>query len=154
MIYLYDVKTKDNSFGVVSLLSPEEAVSQGLPSKAIIGTVPENSTTINQNHFKANQEFVDFLHEIISRYAPMLPTLQLEAKQQGDGWVYVIDARVADAQGQVDPEEIIGAFQVKAGKIVTGKYQANANYRLVSKQGVLQIDSYLQEKLLEELRLL
>lgn len=154
MIYLYRIEIDKNRFEAVSLLSPEEVFGKGLPSQVIIGTVPENASSINQNNFKSNSIFVDFLHTIIKRHAPVNPGLQSSVQQQPNGWVYVIDCRADDPQGEVEPEDIIGAFKIESGRVTPESYKKNNKHLLVSKRGVFCLDQWLERALLEETRLL
>ena len=154
MTYIYHVRTDKAAFMAVSLLSPQEVFNKGVPSKAVVGTLPENSTKLSQAEFKPNRDFIEFLHHTIAKHAPTHPALQADAKQRGTGWIYIIDNRVADPQGEVEPEDIIGAFEIKAGRVSASTYQAMPKHLLVSKRGIFRLDPFLEGKLLEETRLL
>src|SRR4051812_24574704 len=79
------------------------------------------------------------------------PRYNAEAKRIGEGWVYVIDARPANPRGRVPPEDILGAFEVKAGRVVTDSYRRNAKHVILSKDGFFQLDAVLRKRLLGEL---
>ena len=149
---IYEVRMEDSSYGAVSILPHEEVFAKGLSSKAIVGIVPEDATEIAPERFKPNPEFIEFLHYVIKKYCPTRQELQDEAERQGDGWVYIIDSRADNPYGQVDAEDIVGAFQVQNGLAVANSYQPNVNFRLVSKRGLFRLDAWLQEKLLDEVR--
>jgi len=153
MIYLYTIQSKKGGeYGVLSVLPPEEGMREGLPPQAIIGTLPPNVTSINPLDFTPNPVFVNFMHTVISRYAPLSEDLQNAAKGKPEGWIYIIDCRVTNAQGEVEKEDVIGAFRIEAGVIVPDSYQGNNNHLLVSKRGPFCLDAWLTRKLLEETR--
>jgi hypothetical protein len=57
------------------------------------------------------------------------PELVAEALRHPSGWVYEIDGEmVADPDGEVPPEAIIGAWEVDQQGKLTGSYKANPNY--------------------------
>jgi hypothetical protein len=58
-----------------------------------------------------------------------------EAARLGNGWVYIIDQRTPTPGGQVPPEDIIGAFEVKDGDILPGSYRASPNHMILSPNG-------------------
>lgn len=65
--------------------------------------------------------------------------------------VYVVDGRTPTPSGAVDPEDIIGAFQVSGGAIVAASYQRNKNHAILSKNGFMRLDASLQQHLLADL---
>jgi hypothetical protein len=94
---------------------------------------------------------VDFLHVVIARRGPELPGLVAAARSQGDGWVYIIDQRTPTPGDAVPPEDIVGAFEVKAGEVVPGSYWPNPKHAILSARGFFQLGDELQACLLEEL---
>lgn len=154
-MYIYTVNRADKIEKVVSLLSPEEVADKGLPSQAILGSLKDSlssSDVINSDNFVPNQKFVEFLHNIIAKYAPQLPKLCLEAQQQKQGWVYIIDGRCSNPRGRVLPEDIIGGFEVKEGQINSESYQRNRDHLIFSRKGLFKLEPKLQEYLIEEFR--
>ena len=102
-------------------------------------------------NFRPNKPFVELLHGVIAMHAPNLPGLKAEARRQGAGWVYLIDARTPTPDGEVPPHDIIGAFEVQDSAIVPGSYQPNANHQILSSQGLFQLEPTLQEQLMERI---
>ena len=155
MTYLYTVQSeKHGAYGVLSLLAPEEGLKQGLPQQAIVGTLPPNVKSLNRMDFKPNPAFVDFLHQVIRRYAPLSTELQNAARRKREGWLYIIDCRVTNPQEEVETEDVIGAFKIESGLIVPESYRRNNQHLLVGKRGPFCLDDWLRSKLLEETRLL
>ena len=72
-------------------------------------------------------------------------------RYEADGWVYLIDGRTRTPGGAVPPEDIIGAFEVRGGRIVPGSYQAGPRHRILSRDGFFRLSPDLEAALLEEL---
>jgi hypothetical protein len=151
------VDTPEGTKDYVTCLSHEHVFAYGLPAQAIIGVLLrplEPGEAITPSAFARNRVFVDFMHQVIARRGPELPGLIAEARRQDDGWVYVIDQRTRTPQGAVPPEDIVGAFEVKDGRIVPGSYRPSPKHMLLSSDGFFRLGSELQPSLLEELVLL
>ena len=75
------------------------------------------------------------------------------AEAQEDGWVYVIDLRTPDGpQGRVPQEDIIGAFEVRDGKVVADSYWRNEDHVPFSENGFMSLPPSLEDAYLAELR--
>ena len=134
----------------VSFLSPEEAFKVGLAEEAIIGTV-DSTLALTPAHFKRNAAFRKVLHEVIARVGPTLAELTAEARRQCQGCIYIIDERVKDPDGKIEPEDILGAFRVIDGAIRADTYQMNENHRIVSENGLFRLPAKIQTELLKKL---
>jgi hypothetical protein len=136
---------------VLSLLSPAEVEAlRGLPAEAIAGTVADDG--IDVEAFRPNPQFVEFLHRVIRAAGPGDPDLQRAARDQQDGWVYVIDLRTpAGSQGPVPPEDIIGGFRVETGHIIAGSYWANDAHRVFTANGLVRLPPSLRAALVAQL---
>ncbi len=138
---------------LVTSLPPEELFIKGLIPEAIVGVLKtplKKSEAIKPENFVRNKVFNDFMHEFIARGGPELKGLKAKAQQQGEGWVYLIDARTPTPQGQVPPQDIIGGFKVKAGLLVVGTYKRNPNHVLLSQDGFFRLPPELNERLKQE----
>jgi len=94
----------------------------------------------NPEHFKVSEEFKSRFHQLISEHGIELKSLIEAASEQQNGYVYLVDHRTPDGiMGNVPPEDIIGAFQVKDLQLVNGSYQANQNYRFYTVNGKPQL---------------
>jgi hypothetical protein len=148
------VDTPEGSKDYVTCLSHEQVFEHGLPPEAIIGVLLrplDEGEKITPAVFARNRIFVDFMHDVIARRGPALHGLIAEAQRQRDGWVYIIDQRTPTPQGAVPPEDIVGAFEVKDGRVVPGSYWRSPKHMILSSEGFLQLGSELQQCLLEEL---
>jgi hypothetical protein len=151
MFHLYDVETEDGWVSAIAALPPDYALEHGLPSPAVVGSIPRGTAEIALDVFTPNPEFADFMQLVISRFGAEDPALGNQARAQGDGWVFMIDLRADDVEEELRSEDIIGAFQAKGGEVVAGSYRANPKHRLLSERGLLQLDEWVQKRLVEEL---
>jgi hypothetical protein len=95
---------------------------------------------------------VQLLHQVIADHIAASPGIRLEGKRQGDGYVYLLDGRTPQPDGQVPPEDIIGAVAVHGGSVVPGSYQHNPNHRLLTADGWFVLPPDIEIALQDELR--
>jgi hypothetical protein len=88
---------------------------------------------------------------MIARRAPELPGIIAEAKRQGEGWLYLIDQRTPTPHDFVPPQDIVGAFEVKNGQVVSGSYRPCPKHSILSSNGFFRLAPELELCLLEEL---
>lgn len=134
-------------------VSPLDRERDIAPAK-VIGMLKQpiqRGESITPDNFARNGVFVDFLHNVIAKHGPMVPGLVGAARQQGEGWVYIIDGRTPTPQEDVPQEDILGAFQVKNGEITSTSYQRNADHRILSDRGFFRLDAILIQQLIDEL---
>lgn len=88
---------------VVSLLSPDTFKALGhLPARTSLGGSDGSPDgPIEPASFTQNDAFIDLLHSIIQTCTPTTTAFQDAARQEGEGWVYVLDARTPDPTGRV-----------------------------------------------------
>lgn len=138
----------------VTLSNPQDMCRRGLISEEIIGQLIspiDLDAPLSPDNFGRNPVFVDFLHKVIKKHGPSTAGLIAAARKQGEGLVVIIDGRTPTPDGQVPPEDILGAFEVRSGEIVPDAYHPNLNHRILTKDGFFRLDSMLQESLLHEL---
>jgi hypothetical protein len=153
-VFVCRVQSPEGVNDYVTLLPPELAFSRGLAPEAIVGVLSHplaEGEPITPAVFARNRIFVEFLHAVIARRGPSLPDLIAEAERQRNGRVYLIDGRTPTPEGAVPPEDIIGAFEVRDGRIVPGSYNACPNHGVLSSNGFFQLPSELHALLVEEL---
>jgi hypothetical protein len=102
--------------------------------------------------FDPNPAFVQLLHQVIADHIAASPGIRREGKRQGDGYVYLLDGRTPQPDGQVPPEDIIGAVAVHGGSVVPGSYQHNPNHRLLTADGWFVLPPDIEIALQDELR--
>lgn len=151
-ISIFSVNIKGERLFCVSFVSPKEAAQAGIADEAVIGIV-DSTLSLTPAHFKRNAAFRRVLHQVIARVGPSLPELKSEAQRQGEGFVYLIDARVKDPAGKIEPEDILGAFRVVGGTITSDTYQMNENHRILSENGLFRLHPTIQAELVKELNI-
>lgn len=146
-----DMSAAATQLHVLSILGPLEAAALGgLPREAVAGVMDGDGSSIEA--FRPNPVFADFLHHVIRTAGPEDLDLQAAAIRQENGWVYIIDLRTPDGpQGRVPPEDIIGAFEVRSGRIVSGSYWRNDQHLVFSAHGLVQLPPSLREAFVRSL---
>lgn len=132
-------------------LLPEDVVADcGLPAPLIVGVIdnPEGADVpleeIVSRSLKVNTEFKRTLHGFCAEVLSKMPQLESQASAQGNGWVYITDQRTPDPEGEVPPQDIVGAFEINNGKIVS--YQANQKYEVNSVNGFTNFGSSINSE--------
>mgnify|MGYP001007972383 CR=1 FL=1 len=151
MYHLYEVETDDGWVSMLAVIPPERALAGGLPSPSVVGTMPKGAAEITPETFTPNAEFADFLNYVIGKYGAEDPALRNQAREQGDGWLFMVDLRVGDDEVDIATEDIIGAFRAESGEVVTGSYRANPKHELLTERGLPQLADWLEQRLVEEL---
>jgi hypothetical protein len=135
----------------LSFLNLEQVKQIGsLQSESILGFIIGDILSLK--YFKPNKVFKDFTQTVIAAEAPKDSELQAAALAQQAGWLYIIDNRVADIEREeTNPEDILGAFEIKDGLIVANSYQPNENYLIFGNNGLMQLPASLHEALINAL---
>lgn len=151
MQQVYQFKVSDGS-QPFSFLSPAEMTALGgLPAEAILGTMDGETSSLER--WRRNPLFLQLLHRVIKQAAPSDPGLQASAQGQATGWVYIIDLRTPDGpQGRVLPEDIVGAFEVRDGRILRDTYTPMPEYRVLTANGFPQLPPSLHGELMAALK--
>ena len=154
-VFTYQVSAGADMQEVVSILSPDMVFEHGLCTEAIMGEVradPAGRRELTPEAFRQNPAFVAFLWELISNQIFAVEGIRHAAQQQGEGFVYIIDARTPDPQGEVPPVDVIGGVEVQSGALVAGSYQHNPNHRLLTENGFFRLPDELESILQTDLR--
>lgn len=157
-LLLSKVRSQDGFERIVVL-----ALSQGLENadiipEQIVGKLLDpvedanGAPKLEPENFARNGAFVDFLHNVIENQGPLEAGLIAEAREKGDGFVYLVDER-ADVAHMLD-EDIFGRFRVSDGVIVPSSYERNLEHRIFSQKGFFQLPSGVHARLGYELALL
>ena len=150
-VYSEETKKQTEELKIISLLPPETVFKlEKLPSIAICGTLISDKS--KQEKFKVNPEFVEFMHKFIEKNTHKTESFIQEALKQQNGYIFIIDFRTPNGiMGEVPPEDIIGAFQVRAGKVVKNSYQRNPNHKIFTENGIVKLPQELNILLIEEI---
>jgi hypothetical protein len=153
--HIYEVMVDGKAQSVLSFLPVDHVFDKGLPGAAIVGSMrvsPAAGGEVTADNIIINPAFVALLQDFIARTAPTDPGFARAAREQVDGWIYVIDRRTPTPLGNVPAEDILGGFEVRQGVLVPGSYQPMKSHRIVSARGMFQLDRFLHPRLLEHLR--
>jgi TIR domain-containing protein len=158
-ISLITVVINDKKRDLVSPIQglPWEVFGNGLPTEAIFGVLRESiaegedAGDLTPGNFLENRFFVDFLHEVIAREIYRSPRPRKQARDQREGYLYLIDGRTQDPHGEVPPEDIIGAVELSDGEMVPGSYQRNYQHRLFTWSGFFVLPDDLEHAMESEI---
>lgn len=151
MYHLYDIETDEGAVTAIGVLPPEVVSEKGLPSPAMVGTIPRASREITAANFVPNAEFSNFLGFVISKHGADDPTLANQASQQVNGWVFMVDLRIGETEDEIQTEDVLGAFRAENGCVVEGSYRANPKHALLTERGLPVLDEWIYERLVHEL---
>ena len=147
--YIYDTVVDGSHRYFASLLPHDTGFSAGLPSEAIVGEFTRGPETLTPEAFQQNPQFIKFMAYAIGRHAQSCPGLIAEAQRQQNGFVYILDKRTPTPDDGVPPEDIIGGVEIENGEML--RFHGSPNYRILTADGFMQLDSWLKDRLVEEL---
>lgn len=142
--YLYNVNAQGKDCRYLSPLPMDIVKEKGLIAEAIAGEVVSEDEENLAKDFKTNPAFVRFLQWSIAQHAGKCDAIEKQALRIQNGNIVVPDFRKPNAQGGIDPEEVIGLVEVKDGQIV--KFHGSPDYLPFTDRGFLKLDAYFQER--------
>lgn len=95
--------------------------------------------------------FLHFLHWVIAVDGPSLPSAQQAARALGIGLLQVVDGRAKHSGTNVADQDILGAYQVRDGKIVDGSYKSTFTHSPLTSDGLFQLEPALIKHVLARL---
>lgn len=158
-IILYRVRHDGEFRDLLCLRDPKQTLfpEEGIPEKAIIGSWPVmegqellEPLAIKSENFGRNPVFVELMHGALARYGPESAQLKEAARRQGRGWLYLIDSRIPDPNGDVPIWDILGALEIKGGQIVPDSYWANPQHVILSDNGPFRLPPGILQLLVKE----
>lgn len=152
-LYVYTINLGGQAMAALSLLAPGEVDQYGLVSESVLGEIDSRTPDMTVEQFTPNEDFLTLLHRIVARYAPELPVVQKQAANLQNGPVYVIDRRNVNAGEKPPFEDVLGWFAIRDGDLQLESYNPNPNYQLLSNGGPVQLDPFLEARLLEAVHL-
>ena len=128
---------------VVTYIDHDLIFERGLLPEWIVGVLHKplgDGGELVPENFSRNSVFVDFLHRFVAETASQDENLLAAAKSGQNENLFIIDQRTATPQGEVPPEDIVGAFVVESGTISSSTYKANRdNHRILSDRGFFDL---------------
>jgi hypothetical protein len=153
--FVFKANIDGDALEIVSILDPSTVFEHGLPTEAILGVLRPGAPgdhQITPGRFQENPAFVRYLQGLISARIYDVEGVRHAARQQGAGYVYLLDARTPQPGGQVPTADVIGAVRVQDGTLVAASYQPNPNHRLLTGDGFFRLPAELEAILRTDLR--
>ena len=148
-LFVYTIKIEGNDMAALSPLPPDVVQQHGLPSAAVFGEVDPRQPNMTVEGFTPNEDFLGLLHNVIAKHAPALESVQKQVTNVKNGAVYVVDRRTVNRGGTPPFEDILGWFAVRDGELQPDSFNPSPNYQLLSNSGPLELESELEEKLID-----
>lgn len=133
----------------LSPLPPELASRKGIPPQAILGKLTHGPESFDAEHFEPNPGFAPFLHRVLAKHAADCPGITAALSADQEGFITIFDLRTAAPGGAVPSRDIIGVVEVRGGQVV--RYQGNPDYHPFTRDGLMLLDPWFRDRLLEEL---
>lgn len=102
---------------------------------------------MSPDNFARNGKFVAYMHTLIEKVGLADAALIALAEKVGEGDINLTDRRATAATP--DPEDLVGAFTVSGGKLVS--YSRNAEHRILSERGFFRLPAPFESTLIETL---
>jgi hypothetical protein len=150
--YIYEVKnpaTGEIEFHL-SFISPDHVFERGMPGQAVLGLLTAGPDHFDREHFVPNRLFREFYHEVLAGNVARCPDLIEEAKRRKSGHIFIIDPRTPTPNGDVPPEDIVGAVAVDDGEVAG--YEGNPNFEVYGANGPMRIGGWWRGVLVDEIR--
>ncbi|CCE73064.1 Piso0_000077 [Millerozyma farinosa CBS 7064] len=111
------------------------------------------SKDITPSNFRANQEFVSLLHDIISKNIQDDFCFIMEAGTFANSFMPIYDFRDVPRYGRTpEVDGTFGFVQVDSnGKMVPGTYESNNMYRLCNGEGLIKLSDHLHEVVMKNI---
>lgn len=149
----------ENNGHELHLLSPftkDELRNVQSRSELFIGQLNEPAIGAVPGNISYNKDFLVHLHALVRDTMVNDPDVMAQAKEQANGFVFIIDRRSpaaeTDAAQEVEKEDIIGIFLCNDYKTDISRYRPNPDYLLISAKGIGQFPLAVEDQLSELLR--
>jgi tetratricopeptide (TPR) repeat protein len=149
-IYSVNLSNEKTTRFFLSFLRPENTREIGLPAEAIVGEFIGAHEELNPSHFHPNGAFVVFLQRVIGENARNCPWLRYQAIKIQNGKIPIVDQRMPSRDTAVALEDIIGECEARDGVLVG--YEWSESHRLISDNGLMQLDPWFEARLEKELQ--
>ena len=146
-VYIYTINEAGRSRRLATLLPEEITRQHGLKTYAIVGEFTQAEG--EEETFKVNPAYIEFLSWAIAKHAPHCPSLQAKVAEKQNGNLLINDLRGHLSGAEITEEDVIGMVEIKDGKLI--RYAGNKNYRPFSQHGFMLLEPWLNQKIREEL---
>lgn len=149
-LYTYTVTIDNVERAVLSVADPEDAFNKGLISRGIIGYLKQKDKEVHPENITYNADFVELFQKAIKTAALNSDDLMKSARQQKNGFIYIVDQRTKD-QNETKAMDILGSFEVTEGQLNSDSFQFNPNYQIISIEGLFRLPDNFEKALLNEI---
>lgn len=136
---VYDTDIDGETKFYHSFVGKDLILKHGLKGSVISGKFEKPDDGGSYDNFIANSQFKKTVFHFVHTIMRQDPNLIKAAENQIEGYVYVIDKRVADPNGRVELFDILGSFKVENKRL--GTFEGNANYQIKSVNGFINFGS-------------
>jgi hypothetical protein len=147
------LQSGDHEIHLLSPFTREELQRTQSKSELFLGQLNEPSIGVVPGNISYNKDFLVHLHALVRDVMVNDRQVQERAKEQPNGFVFIIDRRSPAAESgstaEVDKEDIIGIFLCNDCKTDVSRYRPNPDYLLVSSKGIGQFPVAVEEKMRE-----
>jgi hypothetical protein len=148
------VTLRGNNVHCLVIVAPlERPTDRAIHPVEIVGQfeLVDGQPNLSPEAFARGADFVELMHRTIAKYGPTVPGLSEAASGRSEGYVYVVDGRTPNPQGNVPARDIIGSFRIMDGRIAEAGYTRFPEHRLFTDDGIVQLESVLLQHLLNEI---
>ena len=148
----FHIFTLEQNGESVYLLTPfsRNDMPAALSQQAFAGKLIDPLQGPFMENVAVNPEFLVVMHETVRDVMVEDPEVIAEAKEQPNGYVFIVDRRAPEGK-DIPKEDIIGIFLVSDRKTDVSRYRPNPDYKLISEKGFAQLPEPAEIELLKRL---
>ena len=130
LLNYYEIDADGVTRHLLCFLEPVRAGAEGIAVRSIVGDfTPGPDGAFDAATFRANPQFIAALTDYMNLEADRSPEIIAQARAQPSVWLYLIDPRNPDPNGDIPPTDLVGCFAVDdVGQIVPSSFQYNTNH--------------------------
>ncbi len=147
-LYIYKTLIDNIDKHLISLIQSDIVFEKGLEGKSVIGYLKDPTLEVSKDNIIYNQNFVEIFQASIESAAMQSSELAKSAKQQQNGYIYIIDQRAIN-KGDTKQYDILGAFLVENGQITLNSFQTNPNYEIISCDGLFKLPLVFEQNIIK-----
>lgn len=147
--FIYTTKVDEKTHYYVSPLPQDIGFEIGLTSEALMGELLDGPEKIDPQSFSQNNIFLKLLSVVIMKHLRDSPSAKQICEQNEEGKFFYMDKRAVGKESEASEEDVIAALDVQDHEII--EISLNDKYRVLTEDGFMELDSYLHEKLIEEI---
>lgn len=151
-LFVYTFHHDGNVHRALSVLDPTTVGDKGIPTESVLGEITSSLPSMTPDQFDTNENFLQFLHQLITDRVPNIQEYRQQARMIGTGILPIIDGRAGKFTGEASDEDLIGHFSLRTGNILPNSYIPNPAYKVLTDNGPIQLHAGLEALFLERIR--